>query len=42
LINFKNRPPFKLDVKKLLAQQYAKTVDVLFLQEAGTVQWSEL
>ena len=42
LMNLKNRPPFQLKIKKQMAEKYYKTVDVMFLQEAGTVKWPEV
>jgi hypothetical protein len=42
LIKFKNRPPFKLEDKQKRVEEYYQTVDLMFLQEAGSVEWPQI
>ena len=39
LERFKNRPPFQLNTKREMAEKFYQSVDLMFMQEAGTVEW---
>ena len=41
MVKFKNRSPFLLNEKQKRAENYYMTVDLMFMQEAGSVEWKQ-